>query len=120
MSRCVLLCVCSSSAIISMFLLCYMSVTPAPHHEQVARALIEAGADLEKVNKDSFTALMISAQNGHGTEVCAVMSSPPAPSYLFFRRARCLLHLPLITSRLPACCSWLGRPFNIARMVSPR
>ena len=38
---------------------------PFRNHEQCARALIEAKADLEKVNKDSFTALMISAQNGH-------------------------------------------------------
>ena len=38
----------------------------ASHHlEQVVRALIEANADVEKVNKDFFTALMISAQNGH-------------------------------------------------------
>ena len=38
---------------------------PFQNHEQCTRALIEAKADLEKVNKDSFTALMISAQLGH-------------------------------------------------------
>ena len=34
-------------------------------HDLSARALFEAGADLEKVDNDLFTALMISAQKGH-------------------------------------------------------
>ena len=51
-------------------LLCAQFHTFSSHClEQVARALIEAKADLEKVNKDSFTALMLSAQNGHA-QVC--------------------------------------------------
>ena len=39
------------------------------HHEQVARALIEAKADLEKQSKIGNTALIIACQNGH--EPCA-------------------------------------------------
>jgi ankyrin repeat protein len=34
-------------------------------HDQCARALIEAKADLEKMNQDSVTALILSCQNGH-------------------------------------------------------
>ena len=51
-------------------LLCAHVHTSSSHHlEQVVRALLEAKADPEKVNKDSFTALMIAAQNGH--DLCA-------------------------------------------------
>ena len=35
------------------------------HHEQVARALIENGAAVNSQNEDGFSALMLSAQNGH-------------------------------------------------------
>ena len=35
------------------------------HHEQVARALIKNGADLEKQTAKGNTALILSAQNGH-------------------------------------------------------
>ena len=35
------------------------------HHEQVARALIENGANIEATEEDGWTALMFCAQNGH-------------------------------------------------------
>ena len=37
----------------------------SPHLEQVARALLENKADPEKQTSKGFTALMVSAQNGH-------------------------------------------------------
>ena len=38
-------------------------------HDQCARALIEAKVDLDKQTAKGFTALMLSAQNGH--DLCA-------------------------------------------------
>ena len=35
------------------------------HHDQVARALIEAKADVNKANHKGFVALMHASQNGH-------------------------------------------------------
>ena len=44
--------------------------TSCSHHlEQVARALLEAKADPEKVQADGVNALMFAAQNGH--DLCA-------------------------------------------------
>ena len=45
-------------------------VTDVSNLEQVARHLLEANANIEAVNNDGFTAIMISAQNGHA-DVCA-------------------------------------------------
>ena len=45
-------------------------VTDVTNHEQVARALLEAKADIEAVSNRGGTALMLSAQNGH-EQVCA-------------------------------------------------
>ena len=51
-------------------LLCARFHTFSSHHlEQVARALLENWADLEKQTAKGFTALMLSAQNGH--DLCA-------------------------------------------------
>ena len=46
-----------------------MSVTFCPNHEQVALELIKTGANLEAQQNGGFTALMLSAQNGH--DLCA-------------------------------------------------
>ena len=46
-----------------------------PHHEQVARVLIKAGADLEKQTNSGSTALMLACQNGHN-EVCTHVRYP--------------------------------------------
>ena len=35
------------------------------HHEQVARALLENGAAVNSQNNSGFSALMLSAHNGH-------------------------------------------------------
>ena len=41
--------------------------TFSSHHlDQVVRALLENGGDLEKQQNQGFTALMLAAQNGHG------------------------------------------------------
>ena len=49
-----------------MTVLCAQFHTFSSHRlEQVARALIEAKADLEKQQEGGFSALMLSAQNGH-------------------------------------------------------
>ena len=47
-------------------LLCAHVHTSSSHHlEQVVRALLENGGDLEKQQNQGFTALMLAAQNGH-------------------------------------------------------
>ena len=44
--------------------------TTSSHHlDQVARAMIEARAEVDKVGPQGFTALMLSASNGH--DLCA-------------------------------------------------
>ena len=45
--------------------------TPSHHHEQVARALIEAGADVNHENGKHVTALNMACENGH--EECAML-----------------------------------------------
>ena len=35
------------------------------HHEQVARALIKNGANVNATEEDDYTALMFACQNGH-------------------------------------------------------
>ena len=54
-----------------------MSVTPTPHHEQVARDLIKAGAAVDQVEEDGWTALMFACLNGH-VEVRAAVITPSA------------------------------------------
>ena len=39
-------------------------------HQQVARALLEAGADVNATEEDDYTALMFACQNGHLEVAC--------------------------------------------------
>ena len=45
-------------------------VTDVTNHEQVARHLLKAKANIEAKQNQGFTSLMLSSQNGH-TDVCA-------------------------------------------------
>ena len=53
---------------IILFHACLLHLT---HHEQVARELLVAGANIEAVEHKQWTALMFACQNGH-SEVCVV------------------------------------------------
>ena len=46
-----------------------MDASDVTNHEQVVRALIEAGANVHHAADDSFNSLMYACQNGH-VEVC--------------------------------------------------
>ena len=82
-----------------------MSVTPTPHHEQVARILLEAGAAVNQADEAGATALMIACQNGHDEVRAAVW---------LFHKYRLFLAKSL--SPLSPIFSQLSHPY---RIISP-
>ena len=60
----------------------YVCYNWIPHHEQVARELLKAGANLDAQEKQGGTALIAACQNGH-TEVGSCFFDPTQHAHAY-------------------------------------